>query len=116
METFPTRESFGNATQEAFNLGSSKVEVDYWACCLEEHDNGGHHYHVSVKLTGPKHWSSVKAHLAKKYNAQVHFGDGPDNYYAAYRYITKSDGNVFLSEGHPIILTIKYISIISWGY
>ena len=29
METFPTRESFGNATQEAFNLGSSKVEVYY---------------------------------------------------------------------------------------
>lgn len=101
LNTFPTREAFGNAVEEAFNSGSSKVKVNYWACCLEEHGNGGHHYHASVKLTGPKRWSSVKAYLLSHYDIRVHFGDGHDNYYAAYRYVTKSDENVFLSEDHP---------------
>ena len=51
---FPTRQGFGEVITEGFNYGNGKVEVQYWACCLEQHENtSGQHYHVCVKLSGP---------------------------------------------------------------
>ena len=35
---FPTRQSFGEAVVSCFH-NSGKVTVDYWACCLEEHEH-----------------------------------------------------------------------------
>lgn len=100
-ELFPTRESFGRAIAEAFNSGSSKVKVDYWACALENHKNGGEHYHTSVKLTGPKRWLAVKHVLSSRYDIVVNFSESHDNYYSAFKYICKSDIEVFHSAGHP---------------
>ena len=52
---FPCRESFGEVVVEGFNYGPGMVKVEYWACCLEQHENTSEqHYHVSVKLSGQK--------------------------------------------------------------
>ena len=51
---FLSRQSFWEAVETDFNAGSGKVGVNYWACCKENHETAGQHYHVSVKLSGPK--------------------------------------------------------------
>ena len=104
VEKFPTRESFGNAVATAFSNGTGKVKVDYWACCLEYHQNGGIHYHSTIKLSGPKRWAAVKTALTKQHQVILNFSEGHANYYAAYKYITKTDKNVFHSENHPDLL------------
>ena len=99
---FPTRESFGEALEKEFNSGASKAKVEYWACCKEPHENStGFHYHCSIKLSAPKKWMNVKRNLAEKYGTQVHFSDGHNYYLSGYRYVCKSDLNVFHSAGHP---------------
>ena len=103
---FPSRESFGEAVVTAFNSGSGKVAVQYWACCLESHKNEGEHYHLCLKLSGPKRWVGVKRLLSETHSISVHFAEGHDNYYAAYKYVTKSDESVYLSEGHPDLTDI----------
>jgi len=98
---FPTRESFGNMIASHFNAGTSKVKTEYWACCLEKHQDGGSHYHLSLKLNGVKKWHQVKCNINREENIVVHFSSKPSYYIAAYRYITKEDENVYHSEGHP---------------
>ena len=100
-EIFPTRESFGEAVEQEFNAGNGVVKVDYWAVCKEPHQNGGFHYHCSVKLTGAKKWVGVKTRLSSKYGVQVHFSDKHDFYLSSYRYVCKSDNEVAHSFGHP---------------
>lgn len=101
LERFPSRESFGQAVASAFDGGSGKVKVQYWACALENHEKGGQHYHVALKLSGPKRWFSVKSFLTDRYGVVANFSESHDNYYAAFKYISKSDKNVYLSDGHP---------------
>ena len=100
MKLFPTRESFGSAVVEAFNAGSGKVKVDYWSCALEDHKDGGKHFHTALKLSGPKRWLSAKNALNCKYNIVVNFSESHDNYYSAYKYICKSDTLVYHSANH----------------
>eukprot|EP00795_Rhopilema_esculentum_P005652 gene5652-10884_t len=101
LEIFPTRESFGKAIAEAFDRGSGEVKTQHWTCCLERHQDGGQHYHVAIKLTGPKRWVGVKEHLTKTFGIVVNFSEGHDNYYTAYKYICKSDDDMFKSQDHP---------------
>jgi len=98
---FPTRESFGQKIAVLFEKGDSKVKVVQWACCLENHQNGGDHYHMAIKLSAAKRWKSVKDALAKDSGIQVNFSNKHDNYWTAYQYISKSDQNVFHSRNHP---------------
>ena len=98
---YPTRESFGQDVVDSFNSGESKVKVLYWACCLESHQNGGDHYHLALKLSGSKRWKSVKDYMQNIKGIVVNFSDTHQNYYTAFRYITKSDPNIFLSQTHP---------------
>ena len=100
-ELFPSRESFGHAVAEAFDSGSGKVTVEYWACALENHKNGGEHFHAAVKLSGPKRWLGVKNALNTSYKVVVNFSESHDNYYSAYKYICKTDTEVFHSAEHP---------------
>ena len=65
LNKFPTRQSFGEMLEEQFNAGSGKAQVSHWACCLEEHQDKGLHYHVSLKLTAPKKWLKIKILLSK---------------------------------------------------
>ena len=48
-----------------FNLGDPKGKVAYWSCTLENHVNGGEHYHLSLKLTGPRRSFSVRNALQR---------------------------------------------------
>lgn len=98
---FPTRESFGQTVADAFCAGSGKVGVAYWSCAMEPHVDGGEHYHMAVKLTGPKRWLSVKQHIFETQQITLNFSQSHDNYYTAYQYITKSDPMVFHSLNHP---------------
>ena len=56
LNKFPTQQSFGKMLEEHFNGGSGMAKVTHLACCLEEHQDKGLHYHVSLKLTAPKKW------------------------------------------------------------
>ena len=101
MSKFPTRDSFGEVVVSCFNA-SWKVVVEYWACCLEEHEHtSGYHYHVSVKLSGPKRWDAVKKNLSKNYGMIVNFSEVHECYYSAYQYVCKNDPRVFKSHKHP---------------
>ena len=101
LKKFPTRESFGAMLEAKFNAGPGKARVSHWACCLEEHQEGGFHYHVSLKLSAPKKWLMVKNTIAKEHNVTVHLSDNHDNYIAAYKYVCKTDNQVFHSVSHP---------------
>jgi len=99
---FPTRESFGEAVKDAFNIGSGKVQSLHWATCQENHEDGGDHYHTAIKLSGPKRWLSAKNYLMENHGVSVHFSDDHSaSYYAAYKYITKTDTMVHHSFAHP---------------
>ena len=100
LELFPTRASFGNAIAEAFNKRTDKFKIQYFRAALENHKDGGKHYHVTIKLDGPKLRLPVKNILTASYDIVVNFSESDDNY-SAYKYITKSDTAVFHSEGHP---------------
>ena len=53
--------------------------MQHWACLLEKHQNGGNHYHVALKLTGPKRWKSVKESITSSEGIVVNFSDQHDN-------------------------------------
>lgn len=100
LNKFPTRESFAAAICEVFTSERSKFRPQHWACCLENHADQGFHYHMALKLTGPKKWLECKRALQRKHGVVVNFSDH-DGYYTAYRYISKSDENVYHSPNHP---------------
>ena len=100
LSKFPTRQSFGEQVVAYFNAGSGKVEVEHWACC-QESIPAGVHYHLLLKLSGPKRWKWVKEKLMDNHGVVVNFSDGHDNYYTACRYVTKQDAEVYHSVGHP---------------
>ena len=101
LSKFPTRKDFGKCMKKHFNKGSGKVKVQHWACSREKHQNGGDHYHVSLKLTGAKRWKSVKESITASEGIMVNFSDQHDNYHSAYRYICKEDTSVEHSKHHP---------------
>ena len=101
MSIFKDRKEFGEAVATAFSIGTGKVIMQYWACCLEHHKERGDHFHVSIKLSGPKRWLAAKNYLLNNFGVSVHFSDDHDNYYQAYRYVTKSDREFVISDGHP---------------
>jgi len=100
IQKFPTRESFAKAVVAAFTSKRSKVVPQHWACCLEKHSDGAYHYHVSLKLSGPKRWLEAKKALEAAHGITVNFSDH-EGYYTAYRYVNKEDEMVFRSTGHP---------------
>ena len=101
LTKFLTRKEFGKCIKKDFNSGSGKVKVQHWACAKEKHQDGGVHYPVALKLTGPKRWKSVKESISSKEGIVVNFSDNHDNYYSAYRYICKDDDSVHHSKHHP---------------
>ena len=102
LSKFPSRESFGEVVVEGFNCDPGKVKVEYSACCLEQHKNASRqHYHVSIKLSGPKRWNPVKTYLTQRYGICVHFSESSATYYAAFKYISKTNKNVYESPNHP---------------
>ena len=66
----------------------------------KKNQNGGVHYHVALKLTGPKRWKSVKESISLEEGIVVNFPDNHDNHFSAYRYICKDDDSVHHSKHH----------------
>ena len=74
LSKFSSRKSFREVLVAGLAYGPGNVKLEYWTCCLEQHENtSGQHYHVSVKLSGPKRWNPVKTYLAESYGIYVHF-------------------------------------------
>ena len=101
-DVFPTRKGFGEMIERYFNgTGETKTKVQYWACCLENHQAEGVHYHVSLKLSHSKKWKKVKEDIHRKEKISVHFSDYHSEYISAYRYVCKNDSDVYHSGEHP---------------
>ena len=61
LSKFSSRKSFTEVLVAGLAYGPGNVKLEYWTCCLEQHENtSGQHYHVSVKLSGPKRWNRLK--------------------------------------------------------
>lgn len=99
LAVFPTRESFGQCV--ANNFVSKTISVLHWACCLEQHEDGGSHYHMAIKLNKPRRWKAIKDNIQKTHGAVLNFSESHHNYYSAYKYICKSDKDIFKSLNHP---------------
>ena len=64
LTKFLIRKGFGKQTKKHFNSGSGKVKVQHWTCAIEKRQDGGEHYHVTLKLTRPKRWKPVKQSIS----------------------------------------------------
>ena len=47
----------------------------------------------------------VKEKFSTLHGVVLNFSEARDNYYTAYKYVTKQDTDVYLSPGHPILMT-----------
>ena len=104
---FPTRQSFGVMLEKYFNAGSGTTKVLHWACCQEKHQDGHLHYHAALKLSHSKKWVQVKKSILQKEKISINFSDHHSYYIAAYKYVCKSDSDVFHSEGDPNLKNIS---------
>ena len=91
-----TKEEFSNMVREEFK----GCRVERWACCEEDHETEGTHYHLAIKLDRVKRWKMVRQSIQDKYDICVNFSDHHSNYYSAYNYVTKQ-GNFAQSPHHP---------------
>lgn len=107
LTKFATREAFGTAVEQSFNEGASKIKSLHWVCSKENHVEKGFHYHVAIKLDGNKRWLGSKNFLLNTHGISVHFSDGHNNYYDAYKYVTKEDTEAFHSKDHPDLSSAK---------
>lgn len=73
----------------------------HYACCLEDHQDGGKHYLFRTKLSLPKQWGASRQYLQLNYGIdvniqQIKLGD----FIYAYRYVCKTGANVHQRSGH----------------
>ena len=99
VQKVPTREAFVNIVVEAVN--SIGADIKQWVCCEENHEQGGVHYHIAIKLSKRHRWLQIKRYIEAHYSVVTHFSSLHSNYYSAWRYVTKSDEQCIESEGHP---------------
>ena len=85
---------------------SCGIEISHWVVSKEGHavtDDGEmnmFHYDMALKLAKRGRWLQVRRFLDKTFSIQVHFSDGHNTYYSAYKYLTK-DTKCLYSEPHP---------------
>ena len=77
------------------------MNVDHWGYCLEPHKKVSEHFHLCVKLSGPRRWQPIKETVSRKYGVILHFFGKHENYYIAFTYVIKIDKEVFMSPRHP---------------
>ena len=87
LQKFPTRRAFADVVVNSFGC-ETETPVVQWACCLEQHRNGGYHFHIAVKLQRCKRWLPSKSYLTQQYSISVHFSSSHDNYYSAWKCVT----------------------------
>lgn len=94
---FPSRKEFADALVLAFSKDNNVIQ---WCCCLEDHEDGGKHYHVAIKLERKQRWLKIKRFLLDHFDISVHFSSAHHNYFSAWEYVTKSDREYLQSPGH----------------
>jgi hypothetical protein len=106
LSKVPTKQVFSDIVVKAFeHLDVTKVA--HWVVAQENHHDKeiagafGTHYHVALKLTRRARWCRVCTRLESENGIKVNFSSAHATYYSAYKYVTKEDQNVLLSEGHP---------------
>lgn len=105
IQKFPTRRSFAESVIAAFS--HTGLPVKQWVCCRERHRREGQHYHMAVKLERMRRWLAVKSFLHDKHGITVHFSNAHNNYYSAWKYVTKEDEDVIESSDHPDLWNLK---------
>jgi len=103
LEAFPSRERFAEAVVEAFTT-QTPASVTQWACSKENHENGGQHYHMVIKLDRVQRWLRVKQHCQEHLGMVLHFSSNHVNYYTAWLYVTKEDDETIQSDEHPMLI------------
>ena len=98
-ERFPTRSSFAEAVVQSF--ADTLAKVLQWWCCLEQHVKSGVHFHMAMKLDKNQRWLPSKRYLLERCGISVHFSATHDNYFSAWKYVTKEDQDYIQSDGHP---------------
>ena len=96
---FPTRSSFAEAVVQSF--ADTPAKVLQWCCCLEQHVQSGVHFHMAMKLDKNQRWLPSKRYLLERCGISVHFSDTHENYFSAWKYVTKEDRDYIQSDGHP---------------
>ena len=74
-----------------------------WVCCRERHRHNGQHYHMAIKLEHIRKTILLK----DKHGITVNFSIPHDNYYSAWKYVTKQDEEVLQSADHPQLWNSK---------
>ena len=110
LNLVPTTNSFSDIVLDAFSVGNSKVFIEYWATCIEDHSDGdGKHYHMALKLNGTRRWSPIHDYIYKKLKISINFSTSNCGYLAAYRYVCKNKPyeSVLHSIDHPNLKNAK---------
>ena len=98
LSKFSSREHFAAAVVKSFKSGTANVLQ--WCCSREKHKKSGEHYHLALKLDRNQRWLQSKNFLSQEHGIVVHYSSRHDNYYSAWRYVTKEDLHFVQSEGH----------------
>ena len=93
------RQSFAAAVVSSFEE-KGLADAKQWACSMEEHEDGGKHFHIAILLGKQRRWKKVKEHIGETHGICVHFS-GHKCYYTAYKYAKKYDKHFVCSPGHP---------------
>lgn len=103
LQRVPDTRAFADIILDAFNEGTSTSAIVQWACCMEDHEDGGKHFHMVVKLSKPRRWKPIFENVLHYHNIAVNFSSNTCGYLAGYRYVCKNKeiGSVLLSSGHP---------------
>ena len=109
LEKVPNCMRFAEIVLQGFNEGPSNREVSQWACCMEDHADGGKHYHLAILFSGARRWIGIKNSIMQTHGVNLHFSSQHVGYVAAYRYLLKSNAieDVLHSPGHTDMQTIK---------
>ena len=76
---------FSEIILEAFNSASYSRRIVQWACCKEEHADGGKHYHLAILFSSSCHWLAIKNAVQQAHGISLHFSLQHIGYSTAYR-------------------------------
>lgn len=99
-EKVASREAFAQLVVDAFSSQTTANALQ-WVCSEEEHQNGGTHYHLAVKLDKVQRWVKVRNYIDTAHGLKLHFSDAHHDYFSAWCYVTKEDECAVQSTGHP---------------
>ena len=95
-----TRERFANVVVSHFEDGAT-TKVLGWVCSLEPQEVSGENLHHAIKLSKVRCWFVIKRRLSDELGIEVNFSGSHDNYYSAWKYVSKTDQNFVQSNDTP---------------